>query len=79
MYTTEFSMMLLDMVDMVFKKYAWVSSHLKHKSQGVVLMFEKKISQVMEVEKEQGTSPLSKSMLSLHYKDVCCWHILFTE
>ncbi|KAK0445258.1 hypothetical protein EV421DRAFT_1682398, partial [Armillaria borealis] len=54
--TTELSAMLLDVV---LKTHARASSRPKHESQGAVPKFKKKISRITEVEKEQGTSPLS--------------------
>ncbi|KAK0203620.1 hypothetical protein DFS33DRAFT_1383872 [Desarmillaria ectypa] len=59
-YTTELSAMLLDVV---LETHAWASARPKHESQVAVQKFEKKISQVMEVEKEQGMSPFSLSFL----------------
>ena len=59
-YTSELSAMLLDVV---LETHAWASARPKHESQVAAQKFEKKISQVMEVEKEQGTSPFSLSSL----------------
>ncbi|PBK81141.1 hypothetical protein ARMGADRAFT_1020487 [Armillaria gallica] len=49
-FSQELSAMLLDVV---LETHAWASARPKHESQVAVQKFEKKISQVMEVEKEQ--------------------------
>ncbi|KAK0458776.1 uncharacterized protein EV420DRAFT_1230020, partial [Desarmillaria tabescens] len=59
-FSQELSAMLLDVV---LETHAWASARPKHESQVAVQKFEKKISQVMEVEKEQGMSPFSLSSL----------------
>ncbi|KAK0237980.1 hypothetical protein EDD85DRAFT_952154 [Armillaria nabsnona] len=59
-FSQELSAMLLDVV---LETHAWASARPKHESQVAVQKFEKKISQVMEVEKEQGASPFSLSSL----------------
>ncbi|KAK0220212.1 hypothetical protein IW262DRAFT_1482755 [Armillaria fumosa] len=59
-FSQELSAMLLDVM---LETHAWASARPKHESHVAVQKFEKKISQVMEVEKEQGTSPFSLSSL----------------
>ncbi|KAK0232302.1 hypothetical protein EDD85DRAFT_847311 [Armillaria nabsnona] len=49
-FSKELSAMLLDVV---LETHAWASFHPKHESGLAVPKLEKKISQVMEVEKEQ--------------------------
>ncbi len=51
------------LLDVVLETHAWASARPKYESQVAVQKFEKKISQVMEVEKEQGASPFSLSSL----------------
>ncbi len=61
------------------------SARPKYESQVAVQKFEKKISQVMEVEKEQGTSPFSPTSLpsvifgkshSIMIYQISCLHLL---
>ncbi|PBK70832.1 hypothetical protein ARMSODRAFT_854020, partial [Armillaria solidipes] len=52
-YITELSTMLLNVV---LEAHTWASSRPKHESQVTVPKLKKKIFQVPEVEKEQGTS-----------------------
>ncbi|KAK0192747.1 hypothetical protein F5146DRAFT_517585 [Armillaria mellea] len=59
-FSQELSAMLLDVA---LETHAWASARPKHESQIAVQKFEKKISQVMEIEKEQGTSPFSLSSI----------------
>ncbi|KAK0480596.1 hypothetical protein IW261DRAFT_1607218 [Armillaria novae-zelandiae] len=69
-FSQELSAMLLDVM---LETHAWASARPKHESQVAVQKFEKKISQVMEVEKEQGASPFSlQSLPSVIF-------VLFTE
>ncbi|PBK70836.1 hypothetical protein ARMSODRAFT_955579 [Armillaria solidipes] len=59
------------LLDVVLEAHAWALSHPKHEGQVVVPKFEKKISQVTEVEKEQGTSPRTlASLLSVIFDKV---------
>ncbi len=51
------------LLDVVLETHAWASSRPKHESKVGVPKVEKKISQVTEVEKEQGMSPLALSSL----------------
>ncbi|KAF9027725.1 hypothetical protein BDZ89DRAFT_921362, partial [Hymenopellis radicata] len=50
-FAQELSAMLLDVM---LETHAWAAARPKHESQVAVQKFEKKISEVMEVEKEQG-------------------------
>ncbi|KAK0445230.1 hypothetical protein EV421DRAFT_347733 [Armillaria borealis] len=73
------------LLDVVLEAHAWASSRPKHASQITVSKFEKKISQVTEVEKEQGTSPRTLSSLlsvifdksqSITINERTCLHLL---
>ena len=45
------------MLDLIMETYAWAAARPKHESANAVVNYEKKIADIMEVEKEQGTSP----------------------
>lgn len=45
------------LLDVILETHAWAAARPKHESHAAVQKFEKKISEVMEVEKEQGMSP----------------------
>ncbi len=73
------------LLDVVLETHAWASARPKHESQVAVQKFEKKISQVMEVEKEQGAPPFSLSFLpsvifgKIHFimiYQITCLHLL---
>ena len=45
------------MLDLIMETHAWAAARPKHESANAVGNYEKKIADIMEVEKEQGTSP----------------------